>query len=266
MLPVLQAINITGFLEGGSTRPLKVIVLKNGLPCAFAVKIYKKKHIDQSFSVAKDVYASILAKELGMDTPVPALIDFNKDFIKELDEPYMNELKDADTRLKFGTELIDGAFQFLETLHREGLKKYEIESIYAFDNLIKNTDRKTEKGKSNILMKGTNAYLIDHELTFEGLQQAIIDFPNGKWVYWKEGHIFYSFLKHGHNHEKMNYFKDFFHSLNNVNLDVLDKYSEQLIELGHHTGEKYQLIKEYLCKIQKDSEKFINLVRQELLR
>jgi len=265
MLPIFQAVNVNGFLPGGSTCPIKVIAIKNGGVCSYAVKTYTKKEIDTSFSVAKDVYSSILASELGLDTPSPALINFDDDFTKELEILYHQELKGLDYRLKFATELIDGSYQYLDTLHREGLKKYQVESIYAFDNLIKNVDRRNEKGKSNILMKGTVAYLIDHELTFEGLEQAKIDFPNSKWLYWKNRHIFYEFLKKGKNEDKKEYFEDFLIALKGINFDVLDKYAAQLIEIGHHTEEKYLSIKEYLCLLQKDAEKFVNLLKQELI-
>ncbi len=262
MLPIYKAISFDKVLDGGSTRPWLVVVRAGDALTPYVVKLYKKQHVDQSFSVAKDVFCSILAKEFELETPEAALIEFSDAFIKGLPPEIRAELVAKDKRIKFGCQFIEGAFQYLEDLHRDNLKKYQIETIYAFDNLIKNSDRRI--GKSNILLKGTSSYLIDHELTFTVNASTIEDFKNNVWVYFKANHIFYNFLTKGSLVDKRTYFQDFEDSIKGINFDVLDSYNEQLIKFGHHTEENYSILKEYLCHIKQNSSKFVFLLRADI--
>ena len=262
MLPIYQAQSFVRILKGGSTKPWAVIVKDGKKLIPYAVKLYKTKDIEKSFSVAKDVYCSVLAQEFDLDTPAPALIEFSDDFIDSLSQAQKNELGKADNRIKFGCKLIDGAFQYSETLHRNSLEKYQIEAIYAFDNLIKNGDRRRD-GKPNILMKGIKAYLIDHELTLEGLEQAIKDFSDSQWGYWKERHIFYPYLYSSNKSKKIAYFENFKDSLMEIDFNILDSYYYQLIDYKHYTEYDFVILKEYLCLIQKNPDKFVNLLRTQ---
>jgi hypothetical protein len=262
MLSIYPVQSIGDRLVGGSTHPRTVIINKDNKLVPYAMKLYKEKDIESSFSVAKDVYCSILAKEFGLATPPPALLDIPDSIYSDLSDELKMELSGKDKRLKFGCKLINGAFPYIDSTHREYLNKYDIETIYAFDNLIKNGDR--DKLKSNILMKGTVAYLIDHELTLTINETTIQHFIDSNWVYSEKNHIFYAYLKDGKKEDKKTYFEDFENSLNGINFDVLDSYSEQLIKLGHHTEENYFILKEYLCLLQRDSGKFVNLLRGHL--
>lgn len=264
MLPVLKAISYEGELEGGSTFPWKVIVSEGGGITTYAVKLYKKKAVDESFCVAKDVFSSVLATQFELETPEPALIEFPKSFIDGLSDKQKEELSKKDGRLKFGCKLIDGALPYLDTLHKNSLEKYPVDTIYAFDNFIKNGDRKVQEGKSNILMKETKAYLIDHENSLNGLLQAINIFPND-WVYWQTNHIFYSYLYKSRPDTKLRYFENFLEILKGVNFDILDTYGAQLRKIGHHNEEEYFTMKEYFTTLQQRPEKFVNLLRQKLL-
>lgn len=262
MLPIYKALSFDKILEGGSTHPWLVVVRAGDSLTPYVVKLYKKKDIDKTFSVAKDVFCSILAKQFELDTPDSALIEFTDSFIRGLPIEIKAELDKKDSRIKFGCQFIEGSFQYLEDLHRDSLKKYQVETIYAFDNLIKNSDRRI--GKSNILLKGTNSYLIDHELTFTVNSSTIEDFKKNVWIYFKSNHIFYKFLSKGSAIERQTYFQDFEDSLNGINFDVLDSYNEQLINLGHHTEENYSVIKEYLCFLKQNSKKFVSLLRADI--
>ncbi|HEX7414341.1 MAG TPA: HipA family kinase [Bacteroidia bacterium] len=259
MLPILKAQGFEKILTGGSTRPWLIVVFIEHQPFPYVVKLYNKKDIDQSHSVAKDVYSSILATNFGLNTPKPALIEFTESFIKSLSHDIKEELSKKDVRLKFGCEFIDGSFAYIDTLHRESLRKYDFENIYMFDNLIKNTDRKPKK--SNILLKGTAAYLIDHELTFPINEHTISEFNDNKIVYWKENHIFYNYLKNSHINDKKEYFKDFSKKLSETDFNILDSYAKQMISYKHDNEHNFSIIKNYLCLLKQNSDKFANLVR-----
>jgi len=258
MLPVYKAQSFNRILDGGSTYPWLILVKVDGIDTPYVVKIYPKDHVEKTHCVAKDVYCSILAKEFDLDTPKPALIEFPDYFTDSLDDSIRDRLIGKDTRIKFGCAFIEGAYQYDDTLHRSNLEKYSIETIYAFDNLVYNVDRKNEK--SNILLKGTKAYLIDHELTLSVNIKTISDFQNNIWNYNNKKHIFYPFLKHSRKEDKQTFFEDFKYYLGIVNFNILDSYSKQLISYNHHTKDDYLILNEYLCNMKLNTAKFVKLL------
>ncbi len=244
---------------GGGSRPWQVIVSIEGMPVPYVVKLYKKEYIDNYFTVAKEVYASIIASQLKINTPSPALIDFPNEFISSLPSQLQDELYSKDQRLKFGTKLITGSFQYIDTLP---LNKYNlIDSIYAFDNLIKNGDRRHEK--PNILLKGKEIFAIDHEISFT-ISNAIEQFKENIWVYNKEAHIFYRHLKNKSIGEKKLLFSDFKYYLTQIDFNILDSYFEQLRKIGHDNDYNYSQIKAYLCEMKRNAEKFVQQLKSHL--
>lgn len=258
MLPVYKALSFQKVLDGGSTRPWLVLVTVDGKPEPYVVKLFKKKHVDEAYAVAKEVYCSILANQFGLTTPKPALIEFSSSFIAALPIELKNELSLKDNRIKFGSKLIEGTFQYVDTLQRESFKKYDIQTIYAFDNLIWNTDRRPDK--PNILFKGNDAYLIDHEISLLVDYKTVENFNRNSWVYWSSRHIFYSILKNGNINDKRQYFGNFQGLLGNLNIDILDSYSKQLIEYRHHNEEHYSEIKNYLYALKQNPAKLVQLL------
>lgn len=258
MLPVYKAQSFSNIMVGGSTKPWLILVNVNEEPVPYVVKLYKKEHVDQTFAVAKDVYCSVLARLFKLGTPDSALIEFDEDFISQLTPELRNELISKDSRIKFGTKLVQGAYQYIETSHKDYFHKYNIETIYAFDNFIKNPDRRD--GKSNILLKGTNSFLIDHELALSINQQTIDDFHNNNWIYYKQRHIFYNYLREKHVDTKRQYFANFSELLIKANFDILDNYNSQLVDYEHINDYKYYEIKNYLCTLQQYPEKFVKLL------
>jgi len=68
--------------------------------------------------------------------------------------------------VKFGSELITPHNPFYASLGKEIIEsKIEIDSLFAFDNLIRNRDRNNYK--PNLLLSRDSAYLLAHELGFE---------------------------------------------------------------------------------------------------
>jgi hypothetical protein len=107
MIPVYQAIEFKDEMIGGSTRPWQVIVLKNGVPASYVVKLYTEKDNEQNYTVFKECVCSRLAKEFDLQTPDTALIDFTPQFIETLPDKFQEVLKLKDSRLKFATELLE---------------------------------------------------------------------------------------------------------------------------------------------------------------
>ncbi len=263
MLPIYYASSFDQILIGGSTRPWLIIVLINGQPYKYVVKVYKKNHNDEYYATSNEVISAITASFFGLKTPTPALIEFSDNFIKTLPLEIQTELNTKDPKIKFGCELIEGNFQFQQTSDYNKLKKYDCASIYAFDNLIKNADRTIQK--PNILFKGKELYLIDHELTFKVNQDTIHDFQNDKWIYFSRNHIFYNYLRDRPKEEQRNFFEDFIPLLSGMNIDLLDPFGRQLIDQQLYSEEQLLLIKNYLWTIKQNPERFVKLLKHNLL-
>jgi hypothetical protein len=209
MIPIYQAIEFKSVMEGGSTRPWQVTVLKNGMPTSYVVKLYSEKDNEQNCTVFKECVCSSLAKEFDLQTPEPALVDFTPDFIETLPDDLRSILTRKDPRLKFATELLEPPYQnYSPTLQEKYLKTYDIGSIYAFDNLILNVDRR--KDKPNLLFKEASAVLIDHELTFATTENTLKELKNNNiWLHNFKRHIFYDVLSEMNFDEQGSWFDDF---------------------------------------------------------
>ena len=147
-----------------------------------------------------ELMASLLASELGLNAPIPAIV--------EIDPAIGNLLSSRDSEMariirrsagqNFGTEVLVGGYGVWP------INKYVPASlrpsageIFAFDALIQNPDRKVNN--PNLLWKGEEIFLIDHELAFSFLFQ--IGNPPEPWRLEGEAgaflndHVFYQELR-----------------------------------------------------------------------
>lgn len=259
MLPVYDAIGVKEIIaKGGSTRPWLMEVLVKDQPETYVVKLFTEKQLDQYSAVANEVYANVLAQELGLKCPKAALIKFPENFNITLNEEQQQELSKKDKRIKFGSSYITGATTYNLNIN---LSNYDIESVYAFDSLIINWDRRIKK--PNILIKDDSFFLIDHELSLQYSEKHIDSFNQGILFHRYADHIFYRLLKKGKNNDCAHYFDEFGEYLKILNVNKLESYKNQLYKLKHPIGH-FRLIKEYLTLLKKDYHKFIQLLRNTL--
>ena len=156
---------------------------------------------------------------------------------------------------------MNGYSLFYQDLTNTDLVDYEIESIFAFDVFIHNTDRR--KLKPNFLIKEEEYCLIDHELSLnmnesliERIRQSDFSYLYNNPIY-KE-HIFLAPLKKLN--KKLNLrFENFEYHLNSLNLKKLDSVKNQLEEIGISTND-YSLIKSYIAEIKLRSGAFIKML------
>ena len=264
MIPIYEAVSFERKIEqGGSTYPWIVNVHTEEGIQPYVVKLFTKRQIQQYNSVAKEVLASALASEFDLPTPKPALINFSREFVKRLPANRKSELHEKDQRIKFGCQYIEGATTYSSTLHRNFFRRYNVESIFAFDNLIQNIDRRPEK--PNILLLNTSSYLIDHELSLKGIDDRLTsDFLQGNWRYNKERHIFYTLLKKGRNDAKISYFETFMEGLRLLNFNLL-KSCIQTLEEHKHPVPEWPIIEYYLREVKENHIKFVSLLRNSVL-
>lgn len=191
MIPVFDAIEFIKVMDGGSTRPWQVNVIEDGVPVSYVVKLYTAANNEQNCTVLKECICSNLAKQFDIETPDIALINFTPDFVSSLPQELQDTLSSKDQRLKFATKLIAPPYDnYSPQLGSAYLMSYDIATIYAFDNLILNEDRRIDK--PNMFFKNKNVLLIDHELSLATTANANISITtNSAWTHNFKRHIFH---------------------------------------------------------------------------
>jgi hypothetical protein len=162
--------------------------------------------------------------------------------------------------LKFASEFIPGHYRFPTDLDKKVVENIvDLQTLFAFDNLIRNRDR--NKYKPNLLVLQNDSFLIDHEMGLELDEQTLLDFKNNFWdPRFISHHIAYEYLKNTSERSKTEYFNTFEEYLRHLNFSFLEPYLNQLGKLGYPT-ERHALLLEYLHEIKNNSTKFVNLLK-----
>jgi len=211
------------------------------------------------------VLGNVLAREFNLPVPAAAFIDLDEDFISTItDQQLLETLDSKDGRLKFGSEYKEGFLNFdVDAYTLNDVRKIiDIDSVFAFDNLIRNADR-NGKLKPNILIRSTEAYLIDHELGFDNIGSHILsELHSYRWDRkFSNYHIFNSFLKNSTTVQKKEYFNEFEEYLKYLNISILKTYFQQLIDNGF-SNRNHKLITDYLTEIRHNSTKFVGSLKR----
>ena len=255
MLPVLKAISyIPQTLKGGTTQPILVEVLVGHKIVPYVVKVFTTETLNQYSAVFYEVFSNKLAQQFDLKVPEAALIEFDKDFMRNLPKDVKAELFKRDGRIKFGSRFISPTFPYSKALGNKYFKKFELETVYGFDCMVFNGDRK--EFKPNMLFNAKNAILIDHEHCLWVNQTRIDKIKEGRLVYPFKNHLFYHKLKRQRNKPT---FETFEYYLSILNTSVLDSYHKQLLTHGHEIN-NYDLIIEYLCYVKNNPTQYTKVL------
>jgi hypothetical protein len=260
MIEVLEAVEFKGIMEGGSTQPWHVTVLRGGEPLSYVVKLYKQDHIEENSTVLKECICSLLAMQFELETPEIALINFAQPFIDTLPPKMKELLYTRDQRVKFGTRLIDPPYEnFSPALQSRYLESFDIGTIFAFDNLILNVDRRTEK--PNLFFKKGRVLLIDHELTLQTTTRGMQSVENNTpWDHNYARHLFYQPIREMERSHQKSCFDTFHMYLTKgANFTEIDFLYDLLREHDHPTDIFFN-IKSYLCALQDKADRFVSLL------
>jgi hypothetical protein len=263
MLPVYRAISFQRVLEKGArTKPWLVLVQTRDRVEPYVVKLFDTSQIMEKDSVANEVIGNVLAREFQLPVPSAALIELDADFLRTVRDPMLTDLlKQKDDRIKFGTVQLPGVFRFdaATITLAEARRMIEPDSVFAFDNLIRNPDRNDVK--PNILVRSKEAFLIDHELGFEIKAEIIQELVGWMWNqrYFRY-HIFYKLLKNAGHGEKQEFFHEFEECLRTLKVNVLLPYYQQLADHGY-ASPKHKVTMDYLFEMKRKSANFVNLLK-----
>lgn len=160
----------------------------------------------------REMLASLIALELGIQTPLPVIIEISKPFVQTRLGFEDFQRFEQSIGINYGNQFLgDNVLQFMPRNidSYEGMKK-ELQEIFIFDLFIENSDRTYYK--PNILIKDKVIYVIDHEIAF-GFTLDVL--PNPKpWIldnairYIIDNHCLYANLK-GKNFLANDFFQNF---------------------------------------------------------
>lgn len=236
----LKLSNFESIIKGGSSKPILINAFNNkGIEKSYVMKTYKSKFVSENFSIAKEILVTELAREFDLPVPEYGLIKIDN---KDLKGIYADEeIKLLDKGYKFCTEYHEGYVIMSSVASSKFLKDFEIENLFAFDNLIMNVDRGGFRNKPNLLLNDEDMMLIDHEQTLA----FVNSFENKKINYFStfnnfyyNNHIFWSTLKSLRNDKKEFVFGEFIEILRTINIEKLNNIFEKMDFYGIEYGEK----------------------------
>lgn len=263
MLPIYNANSFIGILSGGRTKPWLILVETDNYGVQpYVMKLFDTINLKARDHVTAEVIGHVLAGEFDFNVPEAAFIEIDEDFLSTIqDEELLRTIEHKDSRLKFASALLDGNQLFNSGLEKKDAEKMlDIQSLFAFDNFIRNRDR--NNNKPNMLVKADELFLIDHEMGLELDNSTITDFQAGSWDNrFIDYHVCHDYLYNATDRAKAKYFGTFEEYLRNVNLNKLTPYFRQLNDLGY-SDDRHSMIKEYFEEIKNNSTKFVNLLKQ----
>ena len=267
-MKILSPIHFNGHIEtGGSTMPLKVLLLDDGIQVEYIVKLFSEKTTEQINPVAKEIIGSVLANEFGLFTPDFALTNFDDFFIENiLSQRERDILARKHSGWKFASKYQDGMSIFSPAKHKRLLSIYDIANIFAFDCLIYNIDRGRRSDKPNLLVEDDNYLLIDHELTLPFIDNEVgmfnmimAKFRESKLDYNCQSHLLYSIIKSYPVKIKQDIFSEFEDTLSKLNINKIRTTIADLGELNIYAGYADRLI-EYLRYLKENAHSFCQIL------
>lgn len=187
---------------------------------------------------------------------IPSSLAFKQE--SEAQQQYDN----ADDRPKFATIQLNNVLSATKEIPKKYFtSRIDLDTLYAFDNLIRNSDR--GHPKMNLLMGPNEGFLIDHELALRS--QDIVDVDINTMQLgssFTKYHLAYPYLKKLRGTKKQQVFNDFSEYLRLLNIKTLNPYFKQLVKEGYPD---YSLpILNWLTQIKQNSTTFVNKLKGSL--
>ena len=258
MLPVFHAISVDQYaLDGGTTQPcLMMVEDENGHIQAshYVVKIFKRGN---RAATCREVFAQTLASEFDLQVPKAALVEVDSIIFQDLKRHERYAQWDIEPGWYFATEYLSDAKIFSPTMPFSLLDSWDMERIFAFDVLIRNSDRRV--GKPNFLLHQQVPVLIDHELSLRVNKPFSAYVANQDWGFLSmEGnrdHVFLAPLRKKFKKDGLD-FSSILEYLRTLKPRMLFPYAEQLLELGYEEAEIVNPITDYLQDVKANSHLF----------
>jgi hypothetical protein len=263
-IPIYEAIDVIEIIPEsvGHTRPWVVLAnTREGLK-SFVVKLYNPVQVEEHFIVTREIVSNILAHEFDLKVPQFALIDIPSSLAFKQESEAQQQYDNADDRPKFATIQLNNVLSATKELPKKYFtSRIDLDTLYAFDNLIRNSDR--GHPKMNLLMGSREAILIDHELALQSQNIENIDINTLQIEdSFTKYHLAYPYLKKLRGSNKQQLFNDFSGYLRLLNIKSLNPYFKQLTNEGY--PDYSQPILNWLTHIKPNSTIFVNKLKGSL--
>lgn len=252
-LPEVVALAKTKDLTSGSTKPILVVGVckKTGNTDSYVVKLVGGERMTPS-ACCRELISALIAMELDLNIPDPAIIEITQDFANTVDDGSIKNIVNKSIGKNFGSKYIDGHFILLENVKLTPGQYARAVQIFSFDILISNCDRR--KDKSNMLVKGDEIIIIDHEMAFGFILELFYYNPT-PWKlrpqddHWIKNHYFYkSLLGNEHN------FDTFVDKLSSLDESFWNKLYQLIPD--EWKGDHVDQIKNYLSLLVQNKTEF----------
>jgi hypothetical protein len=227
VIPTYSIHQMIGPLEGGTTRPWVCLVDDGGdMPTKYVAKFFHKSDFDHANHLAAEVMGSVLCQEFDIHTPEFGFLVMHE--ITDVNCPSdMQErlAKNSYPQPWFGSVYSSESAEFSIALHNRYLSMDEMASIFAFDCLVHNSDRR--QGKPNLLVKNEHIWAIDHDKAFAHHN------PDNKYLaFYAKEHLFQARLSKYCKKNGFMIFDTFAETLKVLNLNEWNASLNQLEQLG----------------------------------
>jgi hypothetical protein len=253
-IPIAYPVSVFDQKKNGRTQPVGIrCAMEDGSFDDYVVKLWANPevHLKQN-SLARELYGSLLAQWLGLDTPNAALVLVEPDFYQAIPYPELAQLFQASIGYNFGSKYVNlpiASSSVTPSRHTQAVK------VFCFDMLICNSDRRIEK--PNAFETSQGFMVFDHEqgFPFSRPQTFIGGFPP-VWTYiqetWHKNHIFYKSIK---NRNCALEIEEFITSVGCLSDPILDTIEKQIPEQWL-INKDIQNIRHYLANTRDNADKF----------
>ena len=165
MLETVTPVRFHAAVTSGRTRPARLECEK---PDGTSVEVIGKfsAGCDRSeVALAMEVVAACLAADLGLPIPQPYLLDMQPAFVATVSDTERMRLMRASNSLAFGSTEAGSGFRIWSKADKISDDMVpDALGVFCFDAFIVNDDRR--EGNPNLLVKGRDIRVIDHESSF----------------------------------------------------------------------------------------------------
>ncbi len=150
-------------ITGGSTLPCIITAEDESgqIVGAHVVKLYPKEKDDLQRRTTAEFLCAKLAEEFGLVVPEPVVIEMGVELMGQLWKDPRYEKRGLEPGNYYGCTFLEGGLDFTNPLPSGKINLVDVESVFGFDMLIRNWDRRADK--PNCFFKNNMLYLIDHE-------------------------------------------------------------------------------------------------------
>lgn len=165
MLERVTATAFRGATTNGRTQPLLLECEKADGTTVDVIAKFSANCDQQVTNLAREVIAACLAADLGLPVPPPFLVEISPAFCAIIDDVPRRSKIEASSPVAFGSTHVTGQYATWVTGTRISDTLLPVATaIFTFDAITQNPDRRD--GNANLLVRGDEVRIIDHELCF----------------------------------------------------------------------------------------------------